>query len=161
MSVNHACLFDYLYMRTRTKKAKLTLHFPPPEMPFFPFSSTSHPSPDYPHLMHIFTMLVSWKQIESILLPNIRKARNEISFAKKVPRDHLNDVTSKDAKPAKTSDNVYEQPDAYNVIRDVTFRLDLPIHKCTTEQSTLNTLKYLFFHMKCGIYVMIRNGDVR
>lgn len=111
--------------------------------------------------MHIFTMLVSWKQIETILLPNIQKARKEISFAKKVPRDHLNDVTSKDAKPATTSDNVYEQPDAYNVIRDVTFRLDLPIHKCTTEQSTLNTLKYLFFHMKCGIYVMIRNGDVR
>ena len=111
--------------------------------------------------MHIFTMLVSWEQIETILLPNINKARAEPSFAKKVPRDHLNDVTSKDAKPEKTSENVYEQPAAYNVIKDVAFRLDLPIHRCTTNASTMNTLKYLFFHMKCGIYVMIRNGQVR
>ena len=106
-------------------------------------------------------MLVSWKQVEDILLPAIKKARQEKSFAKKVPRNHLNDVTSSDAKPTNPSDNVYEQPGAYNVIRDVTFRLDLPFHKCTTEVSTLNTLKYLFFHMKCGIFVMIRNGQVR
>ena len=119
-------------------------------------------NPDYPHLMHIFTMLVSWEQVQNILLPNINKARAEPSFAKKIPRDYLDDVTSKDVKlTGEESRNVYERPEAFNVIRDVTFRLDLPIHRCTTNASTLNTLKYLFFHMKCGIYVMIRNGQLR
>lgn len=27
-------------------------------------------------------------------------------------------------------------------------------------ESTMNTLKYMFFHMKCGIFVMIRNNEV-
>jgi Glycosyl transferase family 90 len=118
-------------------------------------------NPEYPHLMHIFTMLVSWEQIETILLPAIEKARKERSFAKKVPRNHLEDITSPDAKPANLSNNIYEQPEAYNVIRDVKFRLNLPIHKCTSPVSTMNTLKYLFFHMKCGIFVMIRDGKLR
>ena len=38
-------------------------------------------NPKYPHLMHIFTMLISWEQIETILLPNIEKARKEPSQA--------------------------------------------------------------------------------
>lgn len=154
-------MFVYIFEYERKKKHKANIAFSSPVCHSLYLRLPFRHSPDYPHLMHIFTMLVSWKQIETILLPNIQKARKEISFAKTVPREHLNDVTSKDAKPATPSDNVYEQPDAYNVIRDVTFRLDLPIHECTTEKSTLNTLKYLFFHMKCGIYVMIRNGDVR
>jgi len=112
-------------------------------------------NPDYPNLMHIFTMLVSWEQIEKILIPNIEKARKEPSYANKVPRDHL------DGEAAEGSKNVYEQKEALKVTRDVKFRLDLPVHKCTTPASTINTLKYLFFHMKCGIYVMIRNGKLR
>ena len=32
-------------------------------------------NPENPNLMHIFTMLTSWDQIERILLPNIEKAR--------------------------------------------------------------------------------------
>ncbi|CAB9505004.1 KDEL motif-containing protein 2 [Seminavis robusta] len=118
-------------------------------------------NPDYPHLMHIFTMLVSWEQIETILLPNIEKARKEPSTAEPVPRDHLDDITGEDCEPQRESNNIYEQPAAHNCIKDVLFRLNLPIHKCTTPQSTMNTLKYLFFHMKCGIFVMIRNGQLR
>lgn len=142
-------------------------------------------NPDYPQLMHIFTMLVSWEQIEKILLPNIDKARAEPSHAAKVPRDYLDNIKNdqendsssqpqqqpeqapqpnskeEEEKSKSKRPNIYEQPKAYNVIRDVKFRLDLPIHRCTTFKSTLNTLKYLFFHMKCGIYVMIRNGKLR
>jgi hypothetical protein len=119
-------------------------------------------NPEFPHLQHIFTMLVNWEQIENILLPNIEKAREEPSFARKIPRDYLNDITSKDSDPTKTkSNNVYENPEASDVIKDINYRLDLPIHESTTVASTLNTLKYLFFHMKCGIYVMIRNGQLR
>ena len=118
-------------------------------------------NPEFPHLQHIFTMLVNWDQIENILLPNIEKARAEPSFAKKVPSDHLDDITSKDSVPETKSNNVYEQPEAYDVIKDIKFRLNLPIHRSTSNASTINTLKYLFFHMKCGIYVMIRNGQLR
>ena len=115
-------------------------------------------NPQYPNLMHIFTMLISWKQIETILIPNMEKARKEPSFAKQVPRDYLqNDADSR----SPNAKNVYERPEAKEVVEEIQFRLNLPIHRCTTAISTMNTLKYLFFHMKCGIYVMIRNGQLR
>ena len=123
-------------------------------------------NPYNPNLMHIFTMLTSWDQVEKVLLPNIEKARREVSFAKPVPRDYLAATTTTDAltnsrihEEGKT--NVYEDEKAQNVIEDINFRLDLPIHRCTTPNSTYNTLKYLFFHMKCGIFVMIRNRKLR
>ena len=126
-------------------------------------------NPENPKLMHIFTMLTSWDQIERILLPNIDKARAEPSFAKKVPRDYggTSEGDAKSSAHTSTTNgdgghtNIYESSSAAAVIKDVEFRLDLPIHKATTQASTMNTLKYLFFHMKCGIYVMIRNGKLR
>ena len=42
----------------------------------------------------------------------------------------------------------------------VSLRSELPFHKHTSEESTLNTLRYLFFHMRCGIFVMIRHRRV-
>lgn len=123
-------------------------------------------NPYNPNLMHIFTMLTSWDQVEKVLLPNIEKARREVSFAKPVPRDYLAAPTTTDThttsrihEEGKT--NMYEDEKAQSVIEDINFRLDLPIHRCTTPNSTYNTLKYLFFHMKCGIFVMIRNRKLR
>jgi hypothetical protein len=113
-------------------------------------------NPDNPHLRHIFTTLINWKQVEKILLPAMEKARKETSFAKKVPRDY---GTAK--YDNSSSKNVYEQGFSQPAVDAINFRLDLPIHKCTTPASVHNTLKYLFDHMKCGIYVMIRNGKVR
>ena len=123
-------------------------------------------NPENPNLMHIFTMLTSWDQIERILLPNIDKARAEPSFAKKVPREYGANgsgggAVTVDESSSVNSNNVYESSSAASVIKDVEFRLDLPIHRSTTPASTMNTLKYLFFHMKCGIFVMIRNGKLR
>ena len=111
-------------------------------------------NPDYPQLRHIFTTLISWEQVEKILIPAIEKARKEPSFAKKVPRDY-------GTAPNDSSKNIYEQTFAKPVVDAINFRLDQPFHKCTTPASVLNTMKYLFFHMKCGIYVMIRNGKLR
>lgn len=111
-------------------------------------------NPEYPHLQHIFTMLIGWEQVESILLPNIQKARNEPSFAKRVPRTYGNEFD-------ESSENIYEKPECRAVMDTIAERLDVPFHKCTTVASTLSTLKYLFFHMKCGIFVMIRNGELR
>ena len=111
-------------------------------------------NPDYPHLQHIFTMLIGWEQVETMLLPSIEKARSEPSFAKKIPRTYGNE-------PDETSDNINERPECKGVMDTIAERLDVPFHRCTTVASTLNTLKYLFFHMKCGIYVMIHNGELR
>ena len=117
-------------------------------------------NPSIPHLMHIFTMLVSWDQIESTLIPAIIQARKEPSYAKVIPRNYLEEGEEEDHYP-EDSENMYEQPEAKSVIDEINFRLNLPFHKCTTPTSTMNTLKYLFFHMKCGIFVMIRNGKLR
>jgi len=111
-------------------------------------------NPDHPHLQHIFTMLIGWDQIQKLLIPNIEKARKEPSFAKKLPRDY-------GVKPDDASDNIYEKSEAWPVVDEIVQRLDVPFHKCTTPESTMNSLRYLFFHMKCGIYVMIRNGKLR
>lgn len=113
-------------------------------------------NPEQPHLMHIFTMLTSWEQIEQTLLPGIAKARSEPSFAKQIPREYMvEEPTNNDAQ------NVYERQESWNVIQDINYRLNLPIHRCTTPTSTMNTLKYLFYHMKCGIFVMIRDSKLR
>lgn len=129
-------------------------------------------NPDHPQLMHVFTMLISWEQIEKYLIPNIHKAREEPSFQEHVPRNYLAKYTTDsttsncssaaiednlDSNSCGTRQNVYECKEAFNVVRDVNFRLDLPFHRCLNPVSTINTLKYLFYHMKCGIYVMIRN----
>lgn len=130
-------------------------------------------NPDFPQLMHVFTMLISWEQIEKYLLPNIHKARAEPSFAEPIPRDYLSEyrsTTECDNSSTKTASaegnspttmNVYESEEASHVVNDISFRLDLPFHRCLTPVSTMNTLKYLFYHMKCGIYVMIRNRKLR
>mmetsp|Transcript_31554 Transcript_31554/g.60262 ORF Transcript_31554/g.60262 Transcript_31554/m.60262 type:complete len:646 (-) Transcript_31554:206-2143(-) len=116
-------------------------------------------NPEQPHLMHIFTMLTNWEQIERILLPGIAKARSEPSFAKPVSREYLGEEDQTETDD--DSSNVYEGKEAWNVIRDINYRLNLPIHRCTTPTSTHNTLLYLFHHMKCGIFVMIRDGKLR
>lgn len=111
-------------------------------------------NPDYPHLRQSCTTLITWEQIEKHLLPNIEKARKEPSKALKVPKEY-------GLKPDDNSRNIYERSTTKSVMDGINFRLDLPFHQSLTPESVNNTLKYLFEHMKCGIYVMIRNGKLR
>jgi hypothetical protein len=111
-------------------------------------------NPEFAHLQHIFTTLITWDQIERILLPAIHKARKEPSKSPKVPQSY-------GRQPDDQSRNIFEHAAAQDVVDAINFRLDQPFHQCTTPVSVFNTLKYLFFHMKCGIYVMIRNGQLR
>jgi hypothetical protein len=111
-------------------------------------------NPDYPHLQHIFTMLIGWEQIEKYLLPAIEKVRKDPSFAKTIPYSY-------GIEPDEHSSNIYEQPECKAVVDAIAERLDVPFHKCTTVVSTMNTLKYLYHHMKFGIFVMIHNGELR
>lgn len=49
----------------------------------------------------------------------------------------------------------------YSISRQIESRLDLPFHRAITAESTANTLKYLFFHMRCGIYIKISNNRLQ
>ncbi|GAX19757.1 hypothetical protein FisN_37Lh025 [Fistulifera solaris] len=111
-------------------------------------------NPDFPHLQHIFTTLIGWEQIEKWLLPNMEQARKETSLAPRVPRNY-------GTAPILSSQNIYEAEEAWPAVQAIAQRLDVPFHRCTTPASVLNSLKYLFYHMKFGIYVMIRNGKLR
>mmetsp|Transcript_37829 Transcript_37829/g.42187 ORF Transcript_37829/g.42187 Transcript_37829/m.42187 type:complete len:686 (+) Transcript_37829:149-2206(+) len=111
-------------------------------------------NPEFAHLQHIFTTLITWDQIERILLPAIEKARKEPSSSAKIPQNY-------GRKPNDTSPNIYEKSGAKAVVDAINFRLDLPFHQTITPVSVTNTMKYLFLHMKCGIYVMIRDSKVR
>lgn len=112
-------------------------------------------NPDHPHLQHIFTTLIGWKQIEQYLLPAMNQARNEPSEAFKVPNTY-GETPVDDA-----SANIYEKAETKSVMETIAQRLDVPFHRCTTVVSTMNTLAYLYHHMKFGIFVMIRNRQLR
>ena len=47
------------------------------------------------------------------------------------------------------------------VVEQLRTRLDSSFYQQITEQSTINTLKYLFEHMRSGILVVIRENEVK
>jgi len=53
-----------------------------------------------------------------------------------------------------------DQDDSILIYDYLLSRLDLSIHRELSNISTMNTLKYMFYHMKCGIFVMIRDNKV-
>jgi hypothetical protein len=61
------------------------------------------------------------------------------------------------AEAAMKGENRFEAAanPAWDMIRS---RLDLPFHQALTDVSVMNTLTYLWHHMKCGVYVKIRGG---
>jgi len=99
-------------------------------------------------LMHIFTMCVTWTQLEEWVFPALAAIRKE-------PRE------PPPATDFREHPNVYETPEASKVVDEIRERLDVPFHRCTNPASTMNTFKYLYHHMKCGIFVMIKNGELR
>jgi hypothetical protein len=126
----------------------------------------------FPHLQHIFTLLVGWEQIASILLPQITKIRQEPSMAPPVVRSYGTTTTTKISNddnnvPLTASSevvspkNIYERPECAPVVAAIAQRLDVSFHQCTTAASTHNTFQYLYHHMKFGIFVMIQNHQLR
>lgn len=102
-----------------------------------------HSNPDHPNLQHSITTLVEWKQIEEILLPKIKE------YEQRWPASPAGPPPAAAAPMDPLQASVHEYAKS---------RLDLPIHAEMSDISRMNTLRYLFFHMKCGIYVMIRRG---
>ncbi|DBA01658.1 TPA: hypothetical protein N0F65_010309 [Lagenidium giganteum] len=102
-------------------------------------------NPDFPLLQHVFSMLVDWRQIEEILIPKMDE------YDRRFPPQ---------PPSAEPTQNRFFHGDGAGVAEGINERLNLPFHRQTTRESTLNTLKYLFFHMRCGIFVMIRHRQV-
>ena len=127
-------------------------------------------NPDEPHLRHSISTLTCWTQIENYLIPRVQKYHDlnqeEIKYPDKdSTRDNIymycNDngsssVNNKNIKK-KDDDMMGNGEDVYNYLSS---RMNLPIHQSLSYYSTINTLNYLFYHMRCGILVMIRNGQL-
>ena len=110
-------------------------------------------NPDYPQLHHSVTTLIDWAQIETHLLPRIKK----YSFKwKPILPDSSQLQSNRFFKSQVSGDGNSANP----IYEYMTSRLNLSIHKEMSAQSTMNTLRYMFFHMRCGIFVMIRNNEV-
>jgi hypothetical protein len=115
-------------------------------------------NPYEPHLHHSISTLTDWKQIESCLIPKIMEYREKYRH----PSDTVAETETKainrfmqqhsDDEMASLSDNP--------VYKHVISRLQLSVHRDMCSISTMNSLKYLFHHMRAGIYVMIRNNEL-
>jgi len=101
-------------------------------------------NPKYPQCCHVFTTLCDWEQIETLLLPKIAFYRRKYPVEKPANLDRSSNVFAQHPK----------------IVQNVLKRANLDFHAKTNEESTLNTLRYLFFHMRCGIFVMIRRRRV-
>jgi len=73
-----------------------------------------------------------------------------------IPQDRSQEISS-------SSRAAYAPPPAAvaGVAEALEQRLSLSVHRRLNRAATRNTLGYLFNHMRCGIYVMIRSGKVR
>lgn len=110
-------------------------------------------NPDTPHLLHSITTLISWDQIENHLIPRIKKYDTQWGITC-APADSV--AKNRFTKPVDEASDSKEGL-LYEYMKS---RLDLSIHQEMSFLSTFNTLKYMFFHMKCGIFVMIRNNKL-
>lgn len=111
--------------------------------------SVIHSNPEHPGLQHSISTLIDWQQIERFLIPKIREYKSKWTpilpeMVDKASNLYLN----REITPEKS------------VYNHIISRLNLSVHREMTDLSTMNTLKYMFFHMKCGIYVMIRDNRV-
>lgn len=113
-------------------------------------------NPDELHLLHSISTLTTWDQIEKYVLPKMR----ELDMT--LPKNPVNSdaVCENRFLSATERKELVQLGGAAQVHEYLCSRLDLPIHRYMAPVSTINTLKYLFYHMRCGIYVMIRNNDV-
>lgn len=124
------------------------------------YAPLSGSNPDYPQLLHSVTTFIDWKQIEQYLLPKIkeydtkwpRKSCSEIDMSKNrfFPR----------SESQQDLDEDHSEKREFKLFDYIQSRLNLDIHREISYESRYNTLRYLFFHTKMGIYVMIRNNEV-
>lgn len=126
-------------------------------------------NPEYPYLTHSITTLITWDQIERVLM--VKVAEYNRRYPAVLPTEDMlmnnrfykNDEmeTENDNKNIDTSRiHTLPMPSGKLIYNYLLSRLNLSIHKIMNKYSTLNTLNYLYHHMRCGIYIMIRNNKL-
>lgn len=108
-------------------------------------------NPYEPYLHQSISTLTTWDQISNVMMKRYKDYDQR--YAPILPTDTM---LSRN-RFADASDNNQEGQSVYFYLLS---RLNLSIHRLMWSVSTMNTLKYLFYHMRCGIFVMIRNNEV-
>ncbi|GBG26801.1 Protein O-glucosyltransferase 1 [Hondaea fermentalgiana] len=131
-------------------------------------------NPADPTLRHIFTHAVDWDQVNEYLLRELRAhspkrlhPEGEQYYLARTKRAQENgyegegegegDEAWETSRPNRFPSNFELKP----VLEQLDARLDLPFHARTNRASTLNTLNYLFNHMRCGIFILIEDNELR
>lgn len=137
-------------------------------------------NPAEPGLQHSVTTLTDWDQIEKYLLPKMLEYNKKYPvkpmdtdsfyekniYFRKNKKNEGAPSSSSSSSSSGADDGPQEAQEGLNpagaaAVGDyVTSRLNLSIHHEMNYQSSLNTLKYMFYHLRCGIYVMVRGGEV-
>ena len=106
------------------------------------------------HMFQTISTLTDWDQINKLLIPKIKE------YEGKWPTVYADEINTDSNQ--FMSHNLNSMDDQHtNPVHDyLESRLNLPIHANMSSLSVINTLNYTFHHLKCGIYVMIRNNRV-
>ena len=129
-------------------------------------------NPDEPNLRQSISTLTDWNQIEKYLLPKIYFYRNGGPRSSSGSSDGnliLPDPDTLESNAfcsCSSTDDTDDQgkKDANNIAKGIheylLSRLNLPVHAKMTDTSVMNSLKYCFYSMRCGIYVHIKNNKL-
>lgn len=108
-------------------------------------------NPQFPHLQHVYTTLIGWNQVVLLMHKKMREYRIRYPL-------NNSSIGKKRNRMGKNRFNVHDTPRVYEEVDD---RCKLPFYKRINPESTMNSLLYMFFHMRCGIYIMIRNKELQ
>ena len=106
-------------------------------------------NPDMTWLDHPISLLVNWGQVDAFLLR--QRDREQVTEASK---DRILVAYERN----RFRNAMIDTEGIGKIAKEVRTRLDLNFHQNLTRKSVENTLSYLFFHMRCGIYVRIKDN---
>ena len=124
-------------------------------------------NPDRPHMTQMITTLVNWTQVERYILG--ARAEYDLRWPPRAvdgdafETTHTNVWTTGVSLDADDEDEELVEEDrakSYVATEELEKRLSVPVHASLTPFSVETTLRYLFDHMRCGIYVMLRQNKV-
>lgn len=119
---------------------------------------SSPSNPDFRWFRHAISILVTWEQVK-LYLVNYRFDRRTLprALVPEVPRGSIKDnpffIHREKRNPSDERDRIYGA-----IAEQIIQRLELPFYRELSENSITNMLQYLFYHMRCGIFVSIKNN---
>ena len=106
-------------------------------------------NPDFPSFFHNISLLVTEEACEDQILKIIRENRKSTIQLKKL-KDNI-----------VTNSSFIEYTDFKPIVQNVRTNLDLSFFQDLNDQSTRNTFQYMFHHIRNGIFVSIRNNELK